>query len=154
MRGWFLSCVWVALSCGVEAAPPGNPVQVLQAYLKQPVGQRKPTTEGFRNLTLSLKQAEQVSGLLWADHVASLRKERAKEMQAKVIRRGELSMRFEYYVYGDKPKDGRSLYISMHGGGNAPARVNDGQWENQKRLYRPKEGIYLAPRAPTNTWNL
>ena len=38
--------------------------------------------------------------------------------------------------------------------GNAPARVNDGQWENQKRLYRPKEGIYLAPRAPTNTWNL
>ena len=26
-------------------------------------------------------------------------------------------MRFEYVVYGDKPKDGRSLYISMHGGG-------------------------------------
>ena len=42
----------------------------------------------------------------------------------------------------------------MHGGGQAPARVNDGQWENQKRLYRPKEGIYVVPRAPTNTWNL
>ena len=154
MRGWILSCVCAALSCAIEAAPSGNPVQALQAYLKQPVGQRKPATEDFRKLTLSQKQAEQVSGLLWADHLASLRKERAKEMQAKVIRHGEFSMRFEYVVYGDKPKGGRSLYVSMHGGGNAPARVNDGQWENQKRLYRPKEGIYLAPRSPTNTWNL
>ena len=36
----------------------------------------------------------------------------------------------------------------------APKRVNDQQWENQKRLYRPDEGVYLAPRAPTDTWNL
>jgi hypothetical protein len=42
----------------------------------------------------------------------------------------------------------------MHGGGNAPARVNDSQWRNQIRLYRPEEGIYVAPRAPTDTWNL
>jgi predicted peptidase len=32
--------------------------------------------------------------------------------------------------------------------------VNDRQYENQKRLYTLSEGIYLAPRAPTNTWNL
>jgi predicted esterase len=42
----------------------------------------------------------------------------------------------------------------MHGGGNAPAELNDQQWENQKKLYEPAEGIYMAPRAPTNTWNL
>ena len=113
--------MFAALSCAIEAAPSGNPVQALQAYLKQLVGQRKPATEDFRRLTLSLKQAEQVSGLLWADHVAHLRKERAKEMQAKVIRHGELSMRFQYFVYGDKPKDGRSLYIPMHGGECASA---------------------------------
>jgi hypothetical protein len=46
------------------------------------------------------------------------------------------------------------LYISLHGGGNARARVNDRQWENHKKLYEPVEGVYLAPRAPTNTWNL
>ena len=45
-------------------------------------------------------------------------------------------------------------YISLHGGGGAPPHVNDRQWENQKRLYRIDEGVYLAPRAPTNTWNL
>jgi hypothetical protein len=32
--------------------------------------------------------------------------------------------------------------------------VDDGQWENQKRLYKLDEGLYVAPRAPTNTWNL
>lgn len=42
----------------------------------------------------------------------------------------------------------------MHGGGNAEPAVNDRQWQNQIRLYEPAEGIYLAPRAPTDTWNL
>jgi hypothetical protein len=42
----------------------------------------------------------------------------------------------------------------MHGGGNAAPRVNDQQWRNQVRLYNPEEGVYVAPRAPTNTWNL
>ena len=63
-------------------------------------------------------------------------------------------MPFYYTVSGDKPKNGRSLYISLHGGGGVPKQVNDQQWENQKRLYRVKEGVYLAPRAPTNARNL
>ncbi|MEY2746270.1 MAG: hypothetical protein RL112_1312, partial [Planctomycetota bacterium] len=33
-------------------------------------------------------------------------------------------------------------------------QVNDQQWDNQKRLYQPSEGVYVAPRAPTDTWNL
>lgn len=69
-----------------------------------------------------------------------------------------LSMPFFYQTFGTKPVDGRSLYISLHGGGGAPANVNDQQYENQKRLYDQTmstlEGVYLAPRAPTNTWNL
>ncbi len=32
--------------------------------------------------------------------------------------------------------------------------MNDQQYENQKKLYQPEEGIYLVPRAPTNSWNL
>jgi predicted esterase len=56
----------------------------------------------------------------------------------------------------DAPRRGklRPIWISMHGGGGAPAPVNDQQWENQKRLYQPPEGIYVAPRAPSNEWNL
>jgi hypothetical protein len=46
------------------------------------------------------------------------------------------------------------MVFSMHGGGGAPKAVNDSQWENQKRLYTLKEGVYVVPRAPTDTWNL
>ncbi|MEM7386422.1 MAG: polyhydroxyalkanoate depolymerase, partial [Verrucomicrobiota bacterium] len=67
---------------------------------------------------------------------------------------GDDALKFDFKVFGQKPKDGRSLFISLHGGGGAPARINDRQWENQKGLYKPKEGIYLAPRAPTNKWDL
>ena len=56
-------------------------------------------------------------------------------------------------TFGKEPKDGWSLWISMHGGGGR-GRVNDQQWENQKHLYKLDEGIYVAPRAPTDTWNL
>jgi predicted esterase len=63
-------------------------------------------------------------------------------------------MPFYYKVFGERPKSGRSLFISLHGGGGAPKEVNDKQWANQQRLYQPAEGVYLAPRAPTNTWNL
>ena len=63
-------------------------------------------------------------------------------------------MPFWYKVFGEKPESGRSLFISMHGGGGAPAAVNNQQYENQKQLYQPTEGVYLVPRAPTDTWNL
>lgn len=57
-------------------------------------------------------------------------------------------------TFGIMPQDGRSLYISLHGGGECPKEVNDEQWMNQIYLYPIKEGIYVAPRAPWNTWNL
>lgn len=70
------------------------------------------------------------------------------------IRQGDLVMRYWYHGFGKEPVDGRSLYISMHGGGGAPTAVNDQQWQNQKELYQPKEGVYLAPRAPWDAWNM
>jgi hypothetical protein len=75
-------------------------------------------------------------------------------MKNLVIKDGKLEMPFAFKTFGKKPDGGRSLFISLHGGGGAPKQVNDGQWENQKKLYTVDEGIYLAPRAPTNTWNL
>ena len=53
----------------------------------------------------------------------------------KCITQDNLQMPYYYNVHGEKPADGRSLYISMHGGGNAPKSLNDSQWENQKNLY-------------------
>lgn len=67
---------------------------------------------------------------------------------------GEDKMPFWYAEYGNAPFGERSLWISMHGGGGTTQQFNNGQWNNQKRLYRPTEGIYVAPRAPWNAWNM
>lgn len=85
---------------------------------------------------------------------ARLVEERKAEIERRELRDGDLVMPFFLKTFGEMPAGGHSLWISLHGGGGAPARVNDQQWENQKRLYSPEEGIYVAPRAPTNTWNL
>ncbi|HWN95472.1 MAG TPA: polyhydroxyalkanoate depolymerase, partial [Methylomirabilota bacterium] len=67
-------------------------------------------------------------------------------------------MKFDWLSFTNAPAtNGRSLFISMHGGGGAPKAVNDSQWRNQVQLgksYQPSEGIYVAPRAPTDAWNL
>ena len=83
-----------------------------------------------------------------------LRAERAAEVAAREIKDGDKSLRWLEREFNLAPEGERSLWISMHGGGGAPAEVNDQQWRNQIRLYAPPEGIVVAPRAPTNTWNL
>jgi poly(3-hydroxybutyrate) depolymerase len=108
----------------------------------------------FATAPLSKADAAQAVDMLWEVRAADLKREREKEWAAKSIVLGDKTMKFEFKVFGDKPKAGRSLFISMHGGGGAPAAVNEQQWRNQIGLYTPKEGVYLAPRAPTDTWNL
>jgi hypothetical protein len=103
---------------------------------------------------LSRSEAEQAVASLWTERRDALRAERAAEMQARCIVREGFSLRWDERVFGDEPATGHSLWISLHGGGGAPAEVNDSQWRNQMDLYQPAEGIYLAPRAPTDTWDL
>jgi len=110
--------------------------------------------KSFAKTPLTKSDAAATRELLWKAHVDRIRSKRAEEMKAKVIKDGKLEMPFFTKTFGAKPKDGRSLWISMHGGGGAPKKVNDRQWENQKKLYTLDEGVYLAPRGPTDTWNL
>jgi len=86
--------------------------------------------------------------------LAEQKEKRAAELKAKSITIGDHTMKWLEKTFGEEPEGGRSLWISMHGGGGAPPAVNEQQWQNQIKLYQPKEGIYLAPRAPTDTWNL
>ena len=98
--------------------------------------------------------ADAVRELIWRAHVDAERDARRRELESGEVRAGDTAMRYWARTFGERPARGRSLWISMHGGGGAPAHVNDRQWENQKGLYEPPEGIYLVPRAPTDTWNL
>jgi hypothetical protein len=130
-------------------------VAELEAYLARDASQRKPIAgRPFSSIPLTREDADRASELLRQDHLATIRRTRAAEMDARELSAGELKMPFYYKVFGDKPADGRSMYISLHGGGGTTRQVNDGQWENQKNLYTLEEGVYVAPRAPTNTWDL
>ena len=130
-------------------------IDQLKEWIALPKTERSPITENkFSIMPISKSEAEEAQIIIWQDHISLIKSQRLNEMKEKRIKIGDKTMKFDYLVYGEKPKSGRSLYISMHGGGGAPPQVNDGQWKNQMRLYKPKEGIYLCPRAPTDTWNL
>ncbi|MFO0978472.1 MAG: dienelactone hydrolase family protein [Planctomycetaceae bacterium] len=103
---------------------------------------------------LTREEAQEAVQLLWKARREFLARDRKAEVDAREIVIGDLKMPFWFKTFGEAPASGRRLFISMHGGGGAPAAVNDQQYENQKRLYQPEEGIYLVPRAPGNTWDL
>lgn len=135
--------------------PQVRPVAELAEFL-----QADPETRGdiaakpFARMALSTAQCTSARTLLIQDRLRRVRTARQAEHERRCLVIGELKMPYAFTTFGKKPEAGWSLCISMHGGGGAPKQVNDRQWENQKRLYRLQEGIYLAPRAPTDTWNL
>lgn len=103
---------------------------------------------------LSAAEARQYTEELRTAWTDSLKLAMESAFNEKKITRGSHTMRLDWRIFGTKPADGRSLYISLHGGGGAPAALNDSQWENQKKLYKPAEGVYLCPRGITDTWDL
>ena len=103
---------------------------------------------------LSKREVTKETRRIFEQLVDASRDARQAELDAQAIVLGDKTMRWKEESFGREPKGGHSLWISMHGGGNAPASLNDQQWNNQAGLYQPDEGIYVAPRAPTDTWNL
>ena len=110
--------------------------------------------EQFASAHLSQAEAAKAMAIMEQLWLKSKKTQYAQASSEELITLGDLKLKFATRVYGEKPADGYSLYISMHGGGSAPAKVNDQQWANQIRLYTPKEGVYIAPRAPWNDWNM
>ena len=103
---------------------------------------------------LTRAQAEQEAQALALQWKEDIKAQYQQAWQNRHLVVGSKIMPFWYTTYGSKPADGYSLFISLHGGGNAPAQINDSQWENQKRLYQPQNSVYLAPRAPYDDWDM
>ena len=98
--------------------------------------------------------AEQALSESWRERVAAERMTLETAWAEKAVTVQGKTLRWLEQRFGEKPADGWNLFISLHGGGGAPATVNDQQWRNQIRLYQHPGSIFVAPRAPTNTWNL
>ncbi|HEY9535739.1 MAG TPA: hypothetical protein VIQ77_14480 [Mucilaginibacter sp.] len=108
----------------------------------------------FAQTGLSRKEASVIAANELKTQMATQKSKAEAEWAARQIQFKNFTMKFTTQIFGDKPADGRSLYISLHGGGGTTAKVNDQQWENQKKLYKLKEGVYFVPRAPVDAWNM
>ncbi|MDR1593244.1 MAG: alpha/beta hydrolase [Prevotellaceae bacterium] len=128
-------------------------IEQLKVWLTQPRSENI-AGQKFAQESLSKIEASEAAKLLFSHKQQFIREKYGKQWEEKQLSEGKYVMKFDYRVFGEKPVDGRSLYISMHGGGNTSDTVNDKQWSNQIRLYEPKEGIYLAPRSAVNDWNM
>ena len=131
----------------------------LDQWLAKEVGKRESLESlEFAKEALTKSQAENVLDLLYADKQARMVKDYESEWDNGSLSFKGYTMPFYYNIFGDKPSDGRSLFISLHGGGGTTAEMNDQQYNNQKHLYdaamESLEGVYLSPRAPSNTWDL
>ena len=126
----------------------------LTAYCSCASGEGTPSSPYADKSELTASEAEAYSDYLTERWKDSVKTATGIPFEEKVISMGEYSMKLAWKVFGEKPSDGRSLYISLHGGGGVPPEDNDQQWENQQRLYKPEEGVYLCPRAITDSWDL
>ncbi len=131
----------------------------LKSWLESPKDLRPELSEqNFSTLAITPSQVQEAKALLLEDHQADLDEQYGEQWKNRELEIYGFKMPFYYNTFGEAPVEGRSLFISMHGGGQGPASVNDQQYENQKHLYDKTleglEGVYLSVRAPENTWDL
>ena len=158
-RTLYSSLTVVLLLCpaalSAEEAESARTMEALTEWLAQAAAEREPLEEQpFADTALTREDAEEAAALLWEDWLAQNRETHEAIWRNRELTYDGVEMRFDYRIHGDKPEAGRSMYISLHGGGGTAPEVNDAQWRNQIELYEPEEGLYVAPRAPTNDWDL
>jgi len=134
-------------------------INELKQWLAMPVNERPSLSQTtFGSVALNKKEAIKAGHLLYADAQKQFETQYGEQWEKRELIFQDHTMPFYYQLFGDRPEDGRALWISLHGGGGTTAEVNDQQYENQKHLYdkamKDLEGVYLAMRAPTNTWNM
>ena len=153
-RAHFTAAVLMTMTAARLTAA-ADAVAQLRDYLKTPAAERAELTkQPFATTPLTKADAQTAATLLRDDRLATLRIERATEWKDQAIVRSDKTMRFHTQFFGTHPAAGWNLLIALHGGGNTTAAVNDQQWSGMHTLYSPTNCLTIAPRAPTDTWNL
>ena len=158
MFKYFLSAAFLLIimaGCGNRNAEHSKQLESLKTYLQgNPEPGAELQEEEFAQRPLSEKEAEAAAVMIHEHLNNILRDTWAAQWDSSALVLNGSELKFNYKMFGEKPAEGWSLYISMHGGGNTTPALNDRQWQNQINLYKPAEGIYMAPRSPTNSWNM
>lgn len=99
-----------------------------------------------------------VRQLVWESYrTAPIHDSLKKDFDSNQVRFEKHISPYSVKTVGKRPAYGWGLFIAMHGGGGTPQEFNDSQWRRMQTYYRdhPEVGgyIYIAVRAPNNTWN-
>ena len=142
---------------GQKLQKPRSTHQVIQLIEQQLLAQLQKSLER-KNYDLSQVNLKKIKNTLWKKYVQEQTQnpERKQEYIQHSLQFGDKTMHYAMTQKGKKPTNGYPLYIALHGGGGVPPEVNDSQWRTMQSYYLAsiENGIYVAPRGITNTWNL
>lgn len=99
-----------------------------------------------------------VRQLVWESYrIAPIHNSLKQDFDSNQVRFEKHMSPYSVKTVGKRPTNGWGLFIAMHGGGGTTQEFNDSQWRRMQTYYRdhPEVGgyIYIALRAPNNTWN-
>jgi hypothetical protein len=114
--------------------------------------------EAAAQLLADVPWVESLRDLAWKAYKESpVHESLRREFEAKTVATKNRKSPYLLRHVGQKSSDGWGLVIAMHGGGNAPAPLNDSQWRGMFKRYKdhPEAGgyAYVSLRAPNDTWN-
>jgi predicted esterase len=134
-----------------ELTPAPTSVLNAEAWLARPAAERGAPPD----IPFGRADAERLIGLAWDDVSKSRSESAAQELSAKKIDIGEKTLKWMEKNFGNAPDGKHSLWITLHGGGQATAEENDLNWKGYFGRYEfPPGSINVAPRSPANTWDM
>jgi len=122
---------------------------------------RQATVKGDTVLRVEMDDAdfsEASAAQAWQEYLAKPDAPLKADFDTNQVKTTDRTAPYKWRTVGTKPKDGWGLVIAMHGGGNGPKSMNDGEWNHMFNAYykdHPEAGgyVYLALRAPNDEWN-
>ena len=134
-----------------ELAPVPPSFLLAEAWLARPDADRGVPP----NFRFTRAETERLITLVWNDLCKARADSAAEELASKKIVIGDKTLKWLEKVFGDAPDGKHSLWITMHGGGQATKEENDRNWKGYYGRYEfPTGSINVAPRAPADTWNM
>jgi hypothetical protein len=134
-----------------QLKPVPSAVQASESWLAKPAAERGPAPE----ISFSRDDTPRMMALFWGDIQKQRKASASEELSAKEIVLGDKKLKWMERSFGDASDGTHSLWITMHGGGQAAAEENDRNWKGYYGRYEfPPGSINVAPRAPANTWDM
>ena len=91
-------------------------IEQLKEWIALPKSERTLLTDNkFSNIPISKSEAEEAQVIIWQDHVSLIKSQRLNEMKNKRIKIGDRTLKFDFLIYGEKPKSGKHGAIQIFG---------------------------------------